>query len=65
MEDITSSYEVKFAAHGDLAGLRFIDPLLRADPTAQSWVGTRSSVVVALQLWIARCRPLRGYQRSV
>lgn len=32
MEDITLSYEVRNAAQGDLAGLRFIDPLLRADP---------------------------------
>jgi len=32
MENITSGYEVKLAAQGDLAGLRFIDPLLRADP---------------------------------
>jgi GNAT superfamily N-acetyltransferase len=31
MENITSSYESRFAARGDLAGLRFIDPLLRAD----------------------------------
>ncbi len=32
MENITSGYEVRFAAEGDLAMLRFIDPLLRADP---------------------------------
>jgi len=32
MENIKWSYEVRIAAQGDLDGLRFIDPLLRADP---------------------------------
>jgi ribosomal protein S18 acetylase RimI-like enzyme len=31
-QDATSIYEVRLAAPADLAGLRFIDPLLRADP---------------------------------
>jgi GNAT superfamily N-acetyltransferase len=31
-QDATSTYEVRIAAAADLAGLRFIDPLLRADP---------------------------------
>ena len=31
-QEATSIYEVRLAARGDLAGLRFIDPLLRADP---------------------------------
>jgi ribosomal protein S18 acetylase RimI-like enzyme len=31
-QEATSIYEVRLAAPGDLAGLRFIDPLLRADP---------------------------------
>jgi len=31
-QDATSIYEVRLAAPTDIAGLRFIDPLLRADP---------------------------------
>ena len=31
-QDATSTYEVRIATPADLAGLRFIDPLLRADP---------------------------------
>ncbi len=32
IQDATSIYEVRIAAPADLLGLRFIDPLLRADP---------------------------------
>jgi Acetyltransferase (GNAT) family len=31
-QDATSTYEVRIATPADLAGLRFIDPFLRADP---------------------------------
>jgi ribosomal protein S18 acetylase RimI-like enzyme len=31
-QDATSTHEVRIATLADLAGLRFIDPLLRADP---------------------------------
>ena len=32
IQNATSTYEVSIAAAADLAGLQFIDPLLRADP---------------------------------